>query len=344
MTSSASSSSLFASASPIVVGGTIAPTEDETTTTNCDDETIFFERRKKNGRTTSFDLCEWVSKWSKKNNQTMEEKRCRKKKAGIVVKVQCQCACADFVTEENGNVGGDIDNGDVESDIVISFDNKWNPPISSSCPDTEREAMSGESCANNINKGDDVEALTCPYNYYDTSCDPAIVQLTPIVTCYCESMDYNGVINTNPTWQCESFAMEPCPETPAPSVSSAPTQTPRTLRPTQLTDPIINESRFLPPPSPSSSSCPVGPLNLFEGKSCANNIEGLTCHYEYIDDTSYDCDCKSNDNKSSGGVDVDNNTPRWECESLDLEPGPETPAPSASSAPTQAPRTRNLRR
>jgi len=121
------------------------------------------------------DLCDWVSTaWSKRNNK--EEKRCGKTKAGVVVKDHCQCACAEFVTEEDDNddVGGDGGDGD-----------------SSSCPDTERGALLRESCATNINNGDEV--LTCHYNNIDTSCDQ-------VLTCHCESIDSDGVFNNNPTW------------------------------------------------------------------------------------------------------------------------------------------------
>jgi len=211
------------------------------------------------------------------------------------VKDHCQCACAEFVTEDDVNgVGVGVGDGD-----------------SSSCPDTEREVVPNESCANNINNGD--EALTCHYNYIDTSCDQAIVQWTPIVTCYCESIDSDGVFNNNPTWQCESLSIESCPETVTPSS---------------------------PPSSSPSSSCPAGPSNLFEGDSCANI--GLTCNYEYTscDQPTETCECKSND--YSGGV--DDNNPRWECEQIQSEPCPETPAPVAPTLPPRTPVTRHLRR
>jgi len=224
------------------------------------------------------DLCEWVSTaWSKKNNK--EEKRCGKTKAGVVVKDHCQCACAEFVTEEDVNGVGD----------------------SSSCPDTEREVFPNESCAKNINNDD--EALTCHYNYIATSCDQ-------VLTCYCESIDSDGVFNNNPTWQCED--LEPCPETPPPSS---------------------------PPSSSPASSCPAGPSNLFEGDSCANI--GLACNYEYTscDQPTETCECKSND--YSGGV--DNNNLRWECEQIQSEPCPETPAPVAPTLPPRTPVTRYLR-
>jgi len=249
------------------------------------------------------DLCEWVSTaWSKKNNK--EEKRCGKTKAGVVVKDHCQCACAEFVTEEDVNgVGVGVGVGDGDS---------------SSCPDTEREVFPNESCANNINNDD--EALKCHYNHIDSSCDQ-------VLTCHCESIDSDGVFNNNPTWQCEE--LEPCPETPPPSPPPPPSSSPSSSSPTP------------------SSSCPTGPSNLFEGDSCANI--GLACNYEYTscDQPTETCECKSND--YSGGV--DNNNLRWECEQIQWEPCPETPAPVAPTLPTrtrtlrltQTPVTRNLR-
>merc|ERR1712161_99096 len=81
-------------------------------------------------------------------------------------------------------------------------------------------------------------------------------------------------------------------------------------------------------------SCPAGPIDQFDGESCANIR--LTCQYDSIDKScdqvvsEETCDCKPNGQRGVDNIDL-----QWQCVSLDLDPCPD---PQGSSAPSQAPR------
>jgi len=171
------------------------------TTTTCVDPTFLFNRtKKKNSRTKTMDLCAWVSsaRSKKNNNKEKKKRRCSKRKAGVMVKDRCHCACAEFAMEEEAV---------------------------SACPAAGPifTLLEGKSCAN-INIG-----VTCQYDDYETRCE----QVTSNETCQCKSNNDKsggGVDNNNnASWECESLHLEPCPETPTPVV--APTQQPRRPRP-----------------------------------------------------------------------------------------------------------------